>query len=71
MTLKELRESKGLVQEDLAQLLGVQASTICRYETGKRIPDIEMLDKIAHIFGISRGEAMDLFLPKSMANCQQ
>lgn len=67
MTLKELRESKKLAQDDLAQLLGVRASTICRYETGKRTPDIKMVDKIARVFGISRGEAIGLFLPENVA----
>lgn len=32
--LKELRRAKGLTQEEIARLLGVQKAAICKYETG-------------------------------------
>ena len=33
--LKELRRAKGLTQEEIARLLGVQKAAICKYETGR------------------------------------
>ena len=51
--LAELRKEKGLSQVGLAQKLGVDPSTIAKYETGDRLPDIFMLLKIADCFDVS------------------
>ena len=42
--LKFLRDQKGVTQEDLAELLGVNKQTISGYERGVRKPDFERLD---------------------------
>ena len=44
--LKELRESKGLKQAELAEKLGVSRGSISFYENGDRVPDIEFLGTI-------------------------
>lgn len=41
MKLRTLRESKGLSQKALADLVGVQQSSIGRYETGDQVPSFE------------------------------
>lgn len=46
--IRQIRESIGLTQEDLAEKLGVRSSTISRYEKD-RLPNPEMLQKIATI----------------------
>lgn len=38
--VKSAREKLLLTQEDLAAALGVNAVTICRWETGKSVPSI-------------------------------
>ncbi len=38
LNLKRLRESKGLTQEQLAELVGVSVMTISRCEHGRRWP---------------------------------
>lgn len=48
--LKELRESCDLTQRDLATELGLAYSTIAMYESGKREPNFETLEKIADYF---------------------
>ena len=53
MVLKELREKKGLNQQQLADELGLQRNTISRYETGKREPDQETLLRLSDFFGVS------------------
>lgn len=53
MRIKELRDKKGLQQRDLANTLGMAPSTLSQYETGKRKPDIDTLEKIADFFGVS------------------
>lgn len=51
--IAELRKEKGLSQVGLAKELGVDCSTVAKYETGDRLPDIVMLCKLADCFGVS------------------
>jgi transcriptional regulator with XRE-family HTH domain len=56
--LKELRESRGLSQEALADTLGIPRSSITHYEKSQlddkeRLPRRERLEKIADYFGVS------------------
>ena len=51
--LVELRKEKGLSQAALAKELGIDCSTIAKYETGDRLPDIVMLCALADYFEVS------------------
>lgn len=51
--LKELRESRGLKQAELAEKLGVSRGSISFYENGDRVPDIEFLGKTSEFFDVS------------------
>lgn len=51
--LKELREEKGLTQEELALMLGLKRQSISNYENGGRQPDYNTLIKIADFFGVT------------------
>ena len=51
--LKELRNEKNIYQKELAKNIGVTSSAIAMYETGKRSPDKDILDKLANHFDIS------------------
>lgn len=51
--LKELRSEKQITQRELANLLRLSPSTIAMYETGQRMPDPEILQRIADFFGVS------------------
>ncbi|MDI3548173.1 MAG: hypothetical protein PWR10_1825 [Halanaerobiales bacterium] len=51
--LKKLRKEKGLYQKELAKIIGVSDGAIAMYETGKRTPDKEILDKLANYFDVS------------------
>ena len=48
--LKDLRKRKGLTQKELAKELGVTYTAICYWETGKRFPRKELLDKLCAFF---------------------
>lgn len=48
--LKELRNEKNITQVQLAELLGVSNGTVAMWETGKREPNYEMLNKLSEIF---------------------
>lgn len=51
--LKELREDFGLTRLEMAERLGVNKSTITRYENGDMNPTIDMLLKIRETFGVT------------------
>jgi len=51
--LKALRKTLRLTQEAMAKALGITFQTYNRYEKGHRIPDGEVLEKIAQTFGVN------------------
>lgn len=52
--LRELRISRGLSQQVLADQLGnISKSSINMYERGEREPGLEMLDRMAAYFSVS------------------
>lgn len=57
--LKYLREQADLTREQLAPLIGVTYSSISKYETNKRQPDLETLKKIASFFNVSTDYLLD------------
>ena len=56
MNLKELRESKGITQGQTAESLGVRQSTICLWERGFRGCSVDVLIKLASVYGVSLQE---------------
>ena len=48
--LKEVRKEAGLTQTELANELGISTGSVAMWETGKRNPDYEMLNKISEFF---------------------
>lgn len=56
--LKAYRESHDppLTQEQLADKLGVSAVSVCRWETGARKPDGELVPVISRATGIPPGK---------------
>ena len=51
-TLKHLRNQKHITQEQLAKIIGVERSTIGKYETGTR-PSTEILALLSDYFGVT------------------
>lgn len=45
-TLREVRRSMGLTQERMARRISVARASLSRYETGKQMPSIEVLDRL-------------------------
>ena len=52
-TIKELRKSRGLTQEELAEKIGVTAQAISKWENEIGMPDISQIVPLAHVFGVS------------------
>ena len=51
--LKQLREERGLKQEELAKEFSIAPSTIGMYETNKREPNNEITIKLANFFNVT------------------
>lgn len=51
--IKELREKKGITQKELANALNVTQTAITYWETGKREPSAEIIEKIATYFDVT------------------
>lgn len=51
--LQELRKSRGLTQEELAEALYVSRTAISKWESGRGYPSIESLKEISHYFNVS------------------
>ena len=58
-TIRQLRESRKLTQAELAARIGVSSKTISKWETGKGLPDISLLQPLAQALGISVIELMN------------
>lgn len=57
--LKELRNEKGITQEQAAEKLGVTQRTVSRWETGNNMPDISMLVYLAEFYDVDVREIID------------
>ncbi len=51
-TLRRLRTERALSQQDLAERMNVARSTVARWETGSRLPDVAMLARLARCLGV-------------------
>lgn len=51
--IEEIRNEKGIRQEDFARLMGVSRQTISSLENGRYNPSILLAHKIAQYFGMS------------------
>lgn len=52
--LRELRLNKGLRQEQVAKLIGVNKSAISTYENDTRQPSFEILVRLANLYRVTR-----------------
>ncbi len=49
--IEEIRNERGMRQEELAKLLGVSRQTISSLENGRYNPSIGLAHKVAKLFG--------------------
>lgn len=54
--LQELRKSKGMTQEELAEALYVSRTAISKWESGRGYPNIDSLKEISRYFSITIDE---------------
>lgn len=58
--IRELREARGLSQAQLAVILGTRQPSIARIESGRVLPRIDMLFRLATALGL--GLKVDFFV---------
>ena len=58
VTIKNLREKKGLTQAALAERLGVSSKAVSKWETAKGLPDISLIEPLANALSVSVMELM-------------
>lgn len=55
-TIRELRKTHGLSQEQLAEIIDSHQVYVSEIEKGKKLPSLAVLLKIARAFGMSLSE---------------
>lgn len=51
--IARFRRARGMTQEALAEVIGVSAQTISKWETGTTLPDVTLLPALANAFSVS------------------
>lgn len=59
--LRDARMAKGFSQGDLARRINLTKGAVGHYETGKRMPSLETVSRIAYVLGVS----FDDIIPKT------
>ena len=57
-SIRRLRETAQLTQKDLAQAVGVTDKAVSKWETGRGLPDISLLDPLAKALEVSLAELL-------------
>ena len=57
-TIRALRERKRCTQRDLAEQIGVTDKAVSKWETGKGLPDISLVEPLAQALGVSVAELL-------------
>lgn len=58
MNLRKLRKEHHISQKELARAMSVAQNTVSNWETGKREPDNQTLQKIADFFSVSTDQLL-------------
>ena len=56
--MRAMREKKDMSQQAVALEIGVERSTVAKWESGKSRPRAELLPKLAKLFGCSVEELL-------------
>lgn len=54
--IKQIRKSKNLTQEKLAELINIEIPSMSYIETGKFAPSVETLQKLSEVLGVKPWE---------------
>lgn len=54
--IKEVRKSKGLTQEQVAEIIGMEPASLSNIENGRYYPTSDNLEKIINVLGVKPSE---------------
>lgn len=57
--IKALRQRRGMSRQTLADMMGVSTTAVYKWENGQSQPNIDMLEKLANLFGVTLDELCD------------
>lgn len=57
-TIKTLREKRSLTQRSLAEAVGVTDKAVSKWESGRGLPDISLVESLAAALGVSVAELL-------------
>ena len=60
MNIKQLREQRGMTQEELANRLGVKYPAVSKWERGMAYPSMNTVIKMAELFQVSMDVVLGL-----------
>lgn len=69
--LVELRTSKGVTQEDVAQSLSVSNKTVSKWENGASTPDLPMVIELAKYYGVTTDTLLGLSEDKKQSTTEE
>ncbi len=69
--LVELRTSKGVTQEDVAQNLSVSNKTISKWENGASTPDLPMVVELSKYYGVTTDTLLGLSEDKKQSTAEE
>lgn len=58
MNIRQLRAKRGLTQERLAVAMGIDRSTVTKWESGAAMPRADKLTELAKVLGCTIDELM-------------
>jgi len=58
--IRDFRESKGLTQKEVAEIVGVQDAVISNWETGRNRPNVDVLKKLCTALNTSADELIGI-----------
>ena len=69
--LVELRTSKGVTQEDVAQSLSISNKTVSKWENGASTPDLPMVIELAKYYGVTTDTLLGLSEDKKQSTAEE
>ena len=69
--LVELRTSKGVTQEDVAQSLSISNKTVSKWENGASAPDLPMVVELAKYYGVTTDTLLGLSEDKKQSTAEE
>ena len=69
--IKQLRHKARLTQEQLANLIGVSAQAVSKWENGTTMPDITLLPVLSTEFGVTIDELFDLSIEQKLQRIER